>query len=176
MDKLLTYFINEPEREFHVRELAKLTGKSPTTVSKYLRAYSKEHFLTVNKSRNHLLFRADTESAVFRELKVGHNLSLLRKSGLIKHLTEEYNHPAAIILFGSFARGENVPQSDIDILVITPLKKEVSVEKFEKAMHHKIQLFLHSAKDIESMKTLNKELLNSWVNGVVVQGYWEAFT
>ncbi|MBI2137789.1 nucleotidyltransferase domain-containing protein [Candidatus Woesearchaeota archaeon] len=176
MDKLLTYFINEPEKEFHVRELAKLAGKSPTTVSKYLHAFAKEHFLTINKSRNHLLFKADTESTAFKDMKVGHNLSLLRKSGLIKHLADEYNQPAAIILFGSFARGENVPQSDIDILVITPVKKEVPVDKFEKSLHHRIQLFLHSAKDIEAMKTLNKELLNSWINGMVVHGYWEVFT
>ena len=49
------------------------------------------------------------------------------------------------------------------------------LERFEKKLKHKIQLFLHSRKEIKTMKTKNKELLNNLVNGVVVYGFWEAF-
>ena len=46
MNQILEIFIKEPEREFHVREIAKLLKKSPTTISKYLKTYESKKFLT----------------------------------------------------------------------------------------------------------------------------------
>ena len=46
---------------------------------------------------------------------------------------------------------------------------------FEKKLGHEIQLFVHSVSDIERMKDKNKELLNSFINGIVIHGYLEVF-
>ncbi|MAG77828.1 hypothetical protein CL616_00520 [archaeon] len=168
---IIKYFIDEPEREFHVRELAKLTKKSPTTVSKYLKQLEKEKILILEKKLNHLFFKANNESSKFKDQKLFHNIKIIRKSGLTKYLNNIY-HPEVIILFGSFAKAENIERSDIDILVITPSKKEANLEKFENKLNHKIQLFLHSKKDI---KIMNKKLLNTFINGIKLSGYWELF-
>ena len=173
MDKLLEYFINEPEREFHIRELAKLTGLSPTTISKYLVEFEKEGILVSKRKLNHLLFKANTESQAFRNKKLFYNIQKLEESGLIDFIDGEFNHPESIVLFGSFRKAENIPVSDIDILIITPVKKEPNLEKFEKKLGHKIQLFMHSKAEIEKLKLKNKELVNNWLNGIVLRGYWE---
>ncbi len=175
MDNLLEYFIKEPEREFHIRELAKLTKRSPTTVSKYLIKFKKDKILNSKKKFNHLFFKANIENPIFKDLKLFYNIKKLRESGLVDHLIEEFNHPEAIILFGSFRKAEDFPKSDIDMLVITSLKKEINLIKFEKILGHKIQLFLHSNKEIDNMKVKNKELLNTWANGLVLNGFWEIF-
>lgn len=175
MDKLLNYFFNEPEQEFHVRELAKLSGFSPTTVSKYLNKLKKNDLLCSRKQYNHLLFKANTDSGAFMNAKLLFNLEKLRKSGLIKFLIEEYNQPEAIILFGSYAKAENINKSDIDLFVISPLKKELNLDRFEEKLGHPIQIFVYSKVEIEKMKKSNKELLNSLVNGFVINGYWEMF-
>lgn len=175
MDNLLEHFIKEPEREFHVRELAKLTKKSPTTVSKYLNLYKKEQLLACKNKLNHLLYKANIENKAFKDAKLFYNIKKLTSSGLIEYLDEEFNKPEAIILFGSFRKAENIAVSDIDILVVTPIKKEVNLSRFEKYLGHKIQLFLHSSKEIEVMKVKNKELLNSFINGFVLHGFWEIF-
>jgi len=172
MDNLLNYFIKEPEREFYVRELAKFTKKSPTTISKYLNKLKKDKLLISKKKYNHLLFKANTEDQVFKDLKLFYNIKKLRECGLIDYLIEEFNHPEAITLFGSFRKAENIPKSDIDILIITPLKKKIDLKKFEKILNHEIQLFLHSNEEIEKMKIQNKDLINNWINGIVVYGYW----
>mgnify|MGYP001562408188 CR=1 FL=1 len=70
MDDILEFFIREPEREFHVRNLAKLTKKSPTTISKYLFKFKKDGLLSLKKRFNHLLFKANTESKKFVDLKI----------------------------------------------------------------------------------------------------------
>lgn len=175
MDKILEYFIREPEREFHVRELAKLMKKSPTTTSKHLSKLKKGGLLNSRKRLNHSLFKANAENPLFRTEKLAYNLRRMAESGLISHLVEEYNNPEAIILFGSFAKAEDIPKSDIDLLVVTPIRKELNLQKFEKYLGHKIHLFAHSKADIEKMKSKNKELLNSLANGIVIEGLWEMF-
>ena len=175
MNNILKRFIREPEREFHIRELAKYTQKSPATIAKYLADYEKKEYLTHERRLNHLLYKADTANSAFKELKMGHNQRLLRTTGLIQHLVDTFNHPEAIILFGSFAKGEDGPKSDVDILIVTPAKKKVNLALFEKKISRPIQLFVHSRDEIERMKIKNKELLNNWINGRVIGGFWELF-
>ena len=175
MDNILTPFIEEPEKEFHVRELSKILKKSPTTISKYLKEYAKEKILISENRLNHLFFKANTESRGYKSRKIAYNLSLLETSGLIDFIEKELNYPPGIILFGSFAKGENSKRSDIDIFVLTPMKKEIDLKKFEKKIGHVIQLFVHSEKEMEKMKNSNKELLNSFLNGIVLRGNIEVF-
>ena len=172
---MLEYFIKEPEKEFYIRELAKLIKKSPTTTSKYLDEFGKKGILNSRRKFNHLLYKANNENAYFKNLKLLYNLNKLRSSGFIEYLVEEYNHPEAIVLFGSFAKAEDIPGSDIDILIVTPLKKEIALSAFETKLGRKVQLFIHSQADIERMKTKNKELLNNFINGIVLAGYLEIF-
>ncbi len=172
---ILKYFYYEPEREFHVRELAKLEKKSPTTISKYLDLLKKKNLLIVRKKYNHLLFKANFESPTFRIFKLSHNLRKIIESGLIEHLVEEFRYPEAIVLFGSFRKAEDIPVSDIDLIIISHNKKDVNLEKFEKILKHKIHLFINSRENIENFKEKNKELLNNLINGIVIYGFWELY-
>jgi predicted nucleotidyltransferase len=172
-NKLLKYFFEEPEREFHVRELAKLLKRSPTTISKYLNQLKKTRVLVSERKLNHLLFKANLNSFQFKDLKLFYNIKNIKESGLLNYLNEELNHPQAIILFGSFAKSEDIKKSDIDFFIITPIKKELNIKEFEKKLGHEIQLFLHSTKEIEEMKQKKELLLNSIINGIVLEGYWE---
>lgn len=174
-NKFINFFIREPERKFHIRQLAKLTKKSPTTISKYLKEYEKKRVLISERKLNHLLFKANNESEEFKQLKLSYNLNLLKNSGLVDFLIKEFNNPEAIVLFGSFAKAENTPTSDIDVVVISPLKKEINIKKFEKKLKHKIQLFITSRSKMERMKKRNKELLNNWINGLTLYGIMEVF-
>ena len=101
-------------------------------------------------------------------------MDVLHESGLIEYLVEAFNQPEAIVLFGSFSKAEDNKNSDVDILIISSKKQEPNVEKFEKKLNHKIQLFIHSKKELEKLKNKNKELFNNWINGIVVYGYFEA--
>ena len=175
MDKISELFFKEPEREFHVRELAKLLKRSPTTISKYLKEYGSKKILISKRKLNHLLFKADTESVKFKQLKLNYNLNVLHESGLIEYLVEAFNQPEAIVLFGSFSKAEDNKNSDVDILIISSKKQEPNVEKFEKKLNHKIQLFIHSKTELEKIKKKNKELFNNWINGIVIYGYFEVF-
>ncbi|MBS3174581.1 nucleotidyltransferase domain-containing protein [Candidatus Woesearchaeota archaeon] len=167
--------MEEPEKEFHVREIARITEISPTTTSKILKGYVKKGLLNQRKAFSHLLFKANLESKKFKDMKLYYNIKKLRASGIIEYIINQFNEPEAIILFGSYYKAENIKKSDIDLLVISPIKKELKLEKFEKELGHKIQLFIYSNKEIERMKEKNKELLNNFINGMIIHGFWEVF-
>ena len=173
MDKILEIFIMEPEKEFHVRELAKRFKKSPTTISKKLKFYEKNHLLKSEKKLNHLLFKANS-SLLFKQKKINYNLERIYFSGLIDFIRNEFNYPKAIVLFGSWASGENAKISDLDILVVSPVDKNVDLNKFKRKLGD-IQLFVLSDKKIKKMVGNNPELVNSFINGIVLDGLLEVF-
>ena len=168
-------FLEDMIKEFHVRELARLTKMSPTTISNHLNNLKKKRLILYRKERGHSLFKANIKSEEFRQLKINYNINKIIKSGLIGCLEDKLNHPEAIILFGSFRKGEDIERSDVDIAIITPIKDAPNVDKFEKILHHEISLFLFSREKIDKMKVKNKELLNNLVNGITLRGFWELF-
>jgi len=174
MNKIIEFFLENPEKEYYIRQLSRMFKKSPTTISKVLKDYQKQEILTSEKKLNHLLFKANIASKKFKTMKINYNLNTIMNSSLIELIQKEYN-PKAIVLFGSFAKGENIPTSDIDLLVISSVKKDINLEIYENKLKHKIQLFVKSDKDTEDMKTKSKELLNSFINGITLYGLFEVF-
>jgi len=175
MDKIIEFFIKEPEKEFHIRQISKITGKSPTTISKYLKGLEKQGILKSESRLNHLLFKADIDSSKFKREKLNYNLNQISDSGLVDYINKYFNHPEAIILFGSFAKSENTSKSDLDILIISSSKKQIDLDKFEKRLGFSVQIFIRSNEQIEKMKKTNKELLNNFLNGIILSGFWEIF-
>jgi predicted nucleotidyltransferase len=173
--RILEVFINNPEKEFHVRQLSKSLKKSPTTISKYLKNLEKEGFLKSEEKLNHLLFMANSEKENFKRIKKDYNFKKMEDSGLIDFLIKTFNYPKAIILFGSYAQGENIINSDIDLFILSSIKKEVSLAKFEKELKYPINLIVKSVQEFENMKEKNPELLNNIINGTILYGYLEAF-
>ena len=170
---ILRVFFDDPERTFHLREIARLTGYAPSTLSKYLTGIVARGLLHTGHSKGFRVFASNTQSRQYKDAKLFYNIFRLRSSGLLEFLNETFNHPKAIILFGSFRKSENIPSSDVDIFIETPIKKDVDMSAFEDRLKHKIQLFQFSRKEIEAMKRNNKELLNNIVNGIVLEGFFE---
>jgi len=133
----------------------------------------KRKVLISEKKLNHLFFKANTENSTFKILKRNYNFEKIYTCGLIDYLEKEFNYPEGIILFGSFAKGEENEKSDIDMMIISPLHKTINLKKFEHILHHPIHLFVYSSTAIEKLKKENKGLLNNIINGIVLYGFWE---
>ncbi len=173
--ELLKHFFDDPHREFHLREFARIHKISPTTAGKILENLRKENYLLKRKERGHLLYRANTDGEEYKNLKAFYNVSKITNSGLVNFLVDEFNYPEAIVLFGSYAKAENTLKSDIDIFVLSEVKKEPDVSKFEKALKCKIQLFSADRTKFNQMANDSKELLNNILNGRILYGYLEVF-
>ncbi len=174
-EDVLRLFFEEPSTLFYVREVARLLSINATTASKYLKVLSEEDFLVCKEELGHLLFRARTDSYKYKDAKIFYNMSKIRKSGLIEYLEKELHYPETVILFGSCAKGENDKNSDIDIFIISREKKDPNMHRFEKILNAKIQLFIKTKDDFKKLQKENKNLANSFINGIVIKGYLEAF-
>ena len=117
------------------------------------------------KTRRHIVeIFADLDDPAFLRKKRIFNLMQIYDSGIADYLIKSYN-PKAIILFGSYSRGEDIKKSDIDIAVITDNEEIINLEVFEKKLSRKIHLLLLQYKKI------NDELYASLINGISIYGY-----
>jgi len=88
----------------------------------------------------------------------------LNQTGLIDELEEE-TVPESIILFGSYASGEDSSGSDIDIAVINGRKTEINVSEYEKELGRKI-----SIQNID-LDEADQNFIETLANGIVLRGY-----
>ncbi len=174
MEKKLTIlkpFFENPNREFHIRELSRMLKINHTTVRQYLNKFVKENLLEMKKERKFKLFKAKINRK-FLNLKLFYNLEKIRKSGLIEDLERNFDFPP-IVIFGSYAQAMDNKNSDIDICIITNIKKKFNTTKYEKKLNRKLSLHIFSEKEWEKLKVTNPELVNSICNGIVLAGQLE---
>ncbi len=112
-------------------------------------------------------YRANRDSTSWLPLKRTQNLLALYESGLVEALVDHYEEPSAIILFGSFSRGNDTERSDIDIAVFVDAEKDLDLSKFERKLGRKVHLVETTYKDA------SKEFLNNLANGIVIHGYFK---
>ena len=164
--KVMKVFFESPNKSFHIRGLARITGLSSTGIIKIIKKLKAENLLVSKKERNFEEIKP-TFNEEFYLMKKLHNVYSLYKSGLIKYLKDFYEEPKAIILFGSYSKGLDTESSDIDIYILSKKNILPELSGFEKKLKRKINILIS---DPSKMK---KEFLNSLANGVILEGYME---
>lgn len=168
--KVLKVFLDSPLHGFQLREISRLAKIAPTSVKKYLEEFQKKDIIrkSIKKNYTFYMYKANRENEEFIFLKKVSTLIELNYSGLIEYLWENLS-PEAIILYGSYVRGEAIDDSDIDLFIIGNEKK-LELKKYEKLIGKKIHLMFK-----KRFNLLNKELKNNLINGIILKGYLEAF-
>jgi predicted nucleotidyltransferase len=164
--RIANAFFNDPLKKFGLKEISLISGIAHTSVKKELERLIKHGLvkkrIEIKGKRKFPLYYASINEN-FLSLKKIFNEYEIRYSGLIEYLDLNLM-PNSIILFGSFSKGEDTAESDVDIFVESEIK-EIDLSKFEKKLHRKINLIFK-----EDINSLKQELLNSVVNGVILYG------
>jgi len=156
-------FIEDCYREVGVREYSRIMKITPPTASKLLKELELEGLLKKRIDRGYLLFRANRESSILKDLSKIYWKQKLRK--VVEYLNSRLYNPT-IILFGSLTKLETRKNSDIDLAIFTKLKKNIDLKTYEKNLKRKIPLF-----KFESLSKINsKELKMNLLNSHVIQG------
>ena len=164
------YFFVNPTVKLRVRQIEKNLRLPLPSVIRYCKELKNEGILKIIKTSGVVFYTADRGNENFILEKKLFNIKQLYVSGLIRYLKEELHNPT-IVVFGSYAKGEDIDGSDIDLYIETLSKKEINLKIFEKVLHRKIQLF--KSKNIKELK--NPHLANNIINGVVLNGFVEIF-
>ncbi len=163
---LKNFFIN-PLKQFNLKEISVLSEIAHTSVKNELKKFVRIGIIKIivesKGKRKFPLYAANIDYTLFKILKKISNEYQIRTCGLVEYLKINLM-PNSIMLFGSFSRGEDTIESDID-LFIESSPKDINLRKFEKKLNRKINLIFK--KDINNLK---KELLNNIINGIILYG------
>ncbi len=162
--RIFELFIEQSNKDFSAREIARELAISHATVLKYLRELERLDLIEKNERTLYPTFRANTVGEKYMIYKRDRIVFLIRESGLVRHIQQRLL-PSCIILFGSCADGTYTQASDIDLFVEVP-EKEIDLSKFEKKLRKDVHMIFES-----DINTLSQELRANIINGVVLYGF-----
>ena len=159
---VLEVFFREPTTTHFIREVGRKINLAQTSTRNHIRNLEKDNLIVKSKSKPFDGFIANRENERFIFCKQAYNFYSLYelRNVLVKSL-----YPQALIIFGSYSRGEDVEESDIDIFVLSKIKKEINLQKFEKILNRKINLLFAN-----SLGKLDKSVKDGVLNGWVIYG------
>lgn len=159
---ILTLLCKKAGDKLSQRDIAKLLKVSPTAVGKSIKKLNKHVTTEKTKTINFISLNRDNPRTI--QIKRTENLKQIYLSGLAEYL-EEQLAGSTIILFGSYSRGEDTVNSDIDLAVIERKNKLLKLELFEKKLERQININFY-----DSWKDIHKNLKNNILNGIVLAG------
>ena len=186
--RVLYVLFTFPDKEFSLSDLAKEAKVAKANIGIILKEFQNFGLVEISKLNVIWRIKANKLNPAFIKLKIPYNLSMVYNSRIIEFLNEYYGNTKAIILFGSYRKGDDVSDSDIDIAVeleslphyykknynITELEKlardkneAASINELQSILRRKIQVHVFNRKNID----LN--LFNNLANGIVLDGFLE---
>jgi predicted nucleotidyltransferase len=167
--KIQEYFFIYPKSKLRVREMERTLKIPLPSVIRYCKELEKEKILSLEKIGG-VSFYTSSRSEIYLLEKKLYNIKSIYNSGLINYIKEELSNPG-VVLFGSYSKGEDIEDSDIDIYIETPSNHNIKIDKFEKKLLRKIQIFQY-----KNLKSINNLFLaNNIINGIILNNYIEVF-
>ena len=115
---LLRTFVLQPQREFYQRELQRLTGAHLRQLQRDLGRLLESGFVERRSHGNRVYYRAVAAHPAFPALRSLIVSTLGTGDVLREALAGLGDAVSAALIYGSFARGDEAPDSDVDLLVV----------------------------------------------------------
>src|SRR3989344_16212 len=160
IDKVALNVFRKPTTERTIRQIAKEVNLSPATAAKCVKALEQKNIIKARKiAKSHLITgNIDSDTYKFYK-KIANMISLEELNIRIKQ-----QNPQAVVLYGSYRRGEDMEKSDVDIAIIGE-KFDIDLQKIEEKIGRNIHLLF-----FDSFKEIPPQLKKNLYNGVKLQG------
>ncbi len=115
--KLLTLFLLNPESEFYIREIVRMTGENINGVRRELANLESFGLLIGERKGNQRYFCVDHDFFLYNELQQ----IVLKTEGVGRLIRENLSivrNIECMFIYGSFARGTAGGRSDIDLFIV----------------------------------------------------------
>lgn len=176
--KALLWFFSYPTEEISLTDMANNLDISKTTANKIVTALENEGFLVKKVFGKVWRISCNQQHIYNFSRKIAYNLTIIYESALIQAINdfiqaEFKQNSRAIILFGSYRKGDDTEKSDIDIAVEILGNQSLSIRefrifpKFEYRENVKINLLVFTRNNID----LN--IFANIANGIVLEGFLE---
>jgi predicted nucleotidyltransferase len=169
--KLLAVALLSPEKWWYLSELATHLGTSPSSLQRELDSLTKGGVLTRKVEGRRTYYKAQVDSPVFESLRelLSRTAGLLPalQSGLAR-LRDKIEWAA---VFGSVARGEETPESDIDLLLVGDAATAdllPTLRRIEHQFGREVNLIRYSKKEFRDRLRARDHFLTSVTKGPVI--------
>jgi predicted nucleotidyltransferase len=115
--EILRLLFDDPSRELHLRDVARLAGLTPAALQREVSALAKQEILSMRRDGNRVYYRANTAHPLFPELRG----IVTKTAGITSELRQALLPVEDIdlaLVFGSTASGQAGSGSDVDLLVL----------------------------------------------------------
>ena len=176
--KVLLWFFSYPTQGLSLTELANNLDISKTTANRIVTMLEKEGFLVKEVFGKIWRISCNQQHIYNFSRKIAYNLNIIYESALIQAVhdfmqAEFKQNPRAIILFGSYRKGDDTEKSDIDIAVEILGDQSLLIEEFRifpKFGYRKdVKINLH----IFTPNKIDLNLFANIANGIVLEGFLE---
>lgn len=170
--KVFGIFVREPLTIHFVKEISRKINLAHTSVKKHLDRMVEAGLVYREKGERFFGYKVARDSEDFIFYKRLFNLMNLRMAGVVEEI-KKINHFVAIVLYGSYLRGEDVEKSDIDLFLLSGSDKLPDFEDSEKLLGRELHVIVE-----KDLNNLSDELRNELMNGLVLDGYlkWKKFS
>lgn len=162
--RTLEVFFTEPTNLHFIKEISRKIKIAPTSIKKNIQLLLKENLIIKKESKPFDGYIANRNNQKFIFLKKVYNLFSLEE---IKDFVEKNISPKLFVVFGSYSLGEDIENSDIDLFMISKIKK-LDLTKFEKNLKREINLII-----LNDFKDLEKPLQHKVHNGILLCGGYD---
>jgi predicted nucleotidyltransferase len=170
---ILEAFSSDYSRKIYGRDIAKKLKLNQKTVSNMLAKLEKEDVLKFSQEgRNKYYFlnkfNPDIKE-IIKIIEISRKIKFLKKNAKLRGLFDnlEKNSEGVVCIFGSYARGENTKNSDLDIL---SLGRTPEIENLEKSYNLKINVISSSKAKFDKNENIIKEVIK---NHIILKGLEE---
>ena len=135
---LLGLLYTNPKKSYFMQEIGRILGKKPGVFQRALNALVAEGIL-VSEYRGHArFFQANTRHPLYPELR-GIVSKTSGAEGALRHLMERLDGVRMALIYGSFAKGKEREDSDIDLLVVGNPRAETLLIKELRGIEGQLQ-------------------------------------
>jgi predicted nucleotidyltransferase len=172
--KTLYWFFSFPNREIGLNDLSEALRISKTTAKRVVLQFIDEGFLRREVLGKIWRISSNHDHPYNYTRKICYNLSIIYESVILSAIHEMIKNPKAVVLFGSYRKGDDNEKSDIDIAVEVLGDEDVKIVELgilPEFGHRKdvlVNLYMFSRNKVD----LN--LFANIVNGIVLEGFLEA--
>lgn len=166
--KVLDFFISSENGQFERAEIEKATGLSKAGVNLALNELVWAGLVKRSARGRTYLYEADSSNPVVKQLKILKTAYLMLP--LIKKIQP---YAEKIVLFGSAARGENLPDSDIDLFILTREAGAIKIIVSKNKVFRKIQLILKTPLEFSQLQEKDPYFYKEIDRGIILYENYE---
>lgn len=159
---LLAFLFGHADDAYYVRELSTLINEDAGNLSRELRRLEEEGVLRSRAKGRIKLYHLDKTCPIYSELK-GILFKTEGAEGSLKKLLMKYKGIDTAFIYGSFAKGSEKNNSDIDLIIIGKFNRDQftsELRSLESKLHREVNFTAYTKKDFAAERNKTGGFLN----------------